>query len=76
MKKSWFLRSTLQKLVISGLLTSCAYLVGCDDGISSQIEKCVQAAITSNGPYKNSQEKAGMEVSARGFCLRAASGKD
>ncbi len=58
------------------MLTSCVYLVGCDSGISGQIEKCVQAAMASSGPYKDSQDKAGSEVVARGYCLRAASGKD
>ncbi len=66
----------LEKFIILEMLISCAYLVGCDSGISDQIEKCVQAAIASNGPYKDSQDKAGTEAIARGFCLRAASGKD
>jgi hypothetical protein len=51
-------------------------LGACDSGLSGQIEKCVQAALAANGPYKDSKDKADTEISARGFCLRAASGKD
>lgn len=51
-------------------------LVACDSGLSGQVEKCVQAGIAASGPYKDSAEKANAEVTARVFCLRAASGKE
>lgn len=63
-------------LKIFAALLLCINLVGCDSGISGQIEKCVQAAIVSNGPYKDNKDKAETEVIARQLCLRAASGKD
>lgn len=53
-----------------------ANLVACDSGLSGQVEKCVQAGISANGPYKSSTEKAEQESISRIFCLRAASGKD
>lgn len=59
-----------------GMLASCAYLVGCDSGLSGQIEKCVQAAMAANYPFKNSQDKAETELNARAYCLRAAAGKE
>lgn len=58
------------------LFVASTNLVACDSGLSGQIEKCVQAGISAGGPYKNSTEKADMEVTARVYCLRAASGKD
>jgi len=58
------------------LFITSTNLVACDSGLSSQIEKCVQAGIAAGGPYKNSTEKADVEVAARVFCLRAASGKE
>lgn len=76
MKNSEHPKIKSKKIFLFGILIYSTYLVGCDSGISGQIEKCVQAAITSNGPYKNNQEKAETEVIARSFCLRAASGKD
>ena len=58
------------------MLIGTAVLVGCDSGISSQIEKCVQAAMKSGEPFKNATERAEIEVIARTACLRAAAGKD
>jgi len=53
-----------------------AQLIGCDSGLNGQIDKCVAAGLASNGPYKNSTEKAGDEITIRAFCMRAAAGKD
>ena len=50
-------------------------LAACDNGIGGQIEKCVQAGLEANGPYKNNQEKAGVEIGVRSHCLNAAAGK-
>ena len=49
------------------------FITGCNSG--DHIEKCVQAAITANGPYKSAQDKAADEFTARRLCLEAASGK-
>ena len=65
-----FINHILIIIFLSSLLGAC------DAGLSGQIEKCVQAALAANEPYKKSKEKADTEISARGFCLRAASGKD
>ena len=51
-------------------------LASCDSGMSRQIEKCVEAGLAANGPYKNSTEKADTELGVRGFCMRSAAGKD
>jgi hypothetical protein len=51
-------------------------LTACDSGVNGQIEKCVQAAIAANGPYKTSTEKSEMEFISRTYCLKAASGKE
>jgi hypothetical protein len=51
-------------------------LTACDSGLNGQIDKCVAAGLASNGPYKNSTEKAGDEITIRAFCMRAAAGKD
>ena len=51
-------------------------LTACDSGLNGQIDKCVAAGLAANGPYKNSTEKAGDEITIRAFCMRAAAGKD
>ncbi len=50
-------------------------LTACEGGVSSQIEKCVQAGIESNGPYKTEKDKVDTEFLIRAHCLNAASGK-
>ena len=50
-------------------------LIACDSGMSRQIEKCVEAGLASNGPYKNSTEKAADEVVYRMHCMNSAAGK-
>lgn len=52
---------------------AATFIAGC--GAGDQIEKCVQAGIDSNGPYKSSLEKAETEFAVRRICLDAASGK-
>lgn len=49
------------------------FIAGCN--ANDQIEKCVQSALTANGPYKSAQDKAADEFTARRLCLEAASGK-
>ena len=51
-------------------------LTACDTGLNGQIDKCVAAGLAANGPYKNSTEKAGDEITIRAYCMRAAAGKD
>lgn len=51
-------------------------LTACDTGLNGQIEKCVQAGIEANKPYKDSKERADTELGLRGFCMRSAAGKD
>jgi len=58
------------------ILVLIAVVTGCDSGISSQIEKCVQAGMAANEPYKDSAEKSGTELQVRGYCLRSAAGKE
>lgn len=75
------MKSMLSKIFKNSILFAVFTLVGanlvaCDTGLSGQIEKCVQAGIAANGPYKDSADKASTEVSVRAYCLRAASGKD
>jgi uncharacterized lipoprotein YmbA len=55
------------------LCIAATLITGCSSG--DQIEKCVQAALKANGPYKSEQEKAGDEHLIRLMCLEAASGK-
>jgi hypothetical protein len=55
------------------LCIAATLITGCNSG--DQIEKCVQAALKANGPYKSEQDKAGDEYVARMMCLEAASGK-
>jgi hypothetical protein len=55
------------------LFISVVFLAACNSG--DQIEKCVQAGIDANGPYKTSQEKSETEFVLRRVCLDAASGK-
>lgn len=66
--------STFIKCFLSVVLLT--QLNACDSGVNGQIEKCVQAAIAANGPYKTSTEKAEMEFVSRTYCLKAASGKE
>jgi hypothetical protein len=49
------------------------FIAGCNAG--DQIEKCVQAGIDANGPYKSSLEKSEAEFAVRRMCLEAANGK-
>lgn len=49
------------------------FIAGCNAG--DQIEKCVQAGIDANGPYKSAMEKSETEFAVRRICLDAASGK-
>jgi hypothetical protein len=62
--------------IIIASFTLCAHLSACDSGISDQIEKCVQAGLNSEGPYKDSKDKASTELHYRAGCLKAASGKE
>ncbi len=52
-------------------------LVACNSGnsLDGQIEKCVQAGLKANEPYKSAQDRAEEELGLRGWCLRQASGK-
>jgi hypothetical protein len=63
-------------IFISLMLIGTISASGCDSGVSGQIEKCVQAAMKSNEPFKDAKDKAETEVIARTYCLRAAAGKD
>lgn len=65
-----------KKASVSFMLIGITVLTGCDAGISGQIEKCVQAVMVSNEPYKNKADKAETEALARTYCLKAAAGKD
>ncbi len=76
MKKINQNKNTVNKYLMIGVLFLCVCLAGCDSGISGQIEKCVQATVASNGPFKNDHEKLEMESIARLMCLKSASGKE
>lgn len=54
------------------LCIAATLIAGCNSG--DQIEKCAQAALKANGPYKSDQEKAEFEFVVRRMCLEAASG--
>ena len=54
------------------LCIAATLITGCNSG--DQIEKCVQAALKANTPYKSDQEKAETEFVVRRMCLEAASG--
>lgn len=56
------------------LCIAAIFISGCNSG--DQVEKCVQALITANGPYKSDRDKAASEFVARRLCLEAASGKN
>jgi hypothetical protein len=68
----------MKKKLISGFASifMVIQLVACDYGMSGQIEKCVEAGLASNGPYKNSTEKAADEVAYRMHCMKSAAGKE
>lgn len=57
-------------------LLTLTQLTACDTGLNGQIDKCVAVGLAANGPYKNSTEKAGDEITIRAYCMRAAAGKD
>ena len=61
---------------LTAALLILTQLIGCDSGMSGQIEKCVSAGLAASGPHKNSADKAGDEVTIRAYCMRAAAGKD
>jgi hypothetical protein len=64
------------KIISLGLIAMTVFgLTACDTGVSSQIEKCVQTGIESNGPYKTEKDKVDTEFLIRAHCLNAASGK-
>ncbi len=51
-------------------------LAACDSGLNRQIDKCVEAGMEANKPFKNNTEKADTEIQVRAYCMRAAAGKD
>lgn len=53
------------------LITLLLVLTSC----SSDVEKCVEAYIRADGPFKNDAEKNDSESRGRIICLRAQSGK-
>jgi hypothetical protein len=67
---------TKNLIYISVSMLVLAQLVGCDSGLNGQIEKCVQAGMEANKPYKDNTAKADAELAVRGYCMRSAAGKD
>ena len=52
------------------ILTCFICLTGCQ----SEVDKCTNALVKANEPYKNSAEKADAEARARFGCLGASRG--
>jgi hypothetical protein len=44
-------------------------------GCQSEIDKCVDAGLRANEPYKTAQEKSETEMQFRMACLKASAGK-
>ncbi len=42
----------------------------------SEVDKCTDAIVKMNSPYKNEEDRNGMEAGARFECLRAQAGKE
>ncbi len=61
---------------LTAALLILTQFTACDYGMSGQIEKCVQAGMEANKPFKDNTEKAETETRARAYCMRAAAGKD
>ena len=57
-------------------LLTLTQLTACDNGLNGQIDKCVEAGMEANKPFKNNTEKADTEIQVRAYCMRAAAGKD
>jgi hypothetical protein len=63
-------------ICLTAAFVTLTQLTACDNGVNGQIEKCVQAGIEANKPYKDSTAKAEAELAVRGYCMRSAAGKD
>jgi hypothetical protein len=44
-------------------------------GCQSEIDKCVEAGLKADEPYKSAQDKSATEVGYRIGCLKASAGK-
>ena len=58
----------MKKFLIFGTMF---VLLGCQ----SEIDKCVDAGLRANEPYKTAQDKSQKELEFRIFCLKASTGK-
>jgi hypothetical protein len=56
------------------LLMSALMLIGCQP--KSEVDKCVEAIHKVNEPYKDADERKGVEVQARFHCMKLESGKN
>lgn len=65
------MKITVKNKLTIGLVALVWTLVGCQ----SEIDKCVNAIVKKDEPFKNAQEKNQLEAQARVFCLRAQAGK-
>jgi hypothetical protein len=59
------------KLTLILILTCFLCLTGCQ----SEVDKCVDALVKGNEPYKDKAEKASYEGSFRLNCLKASQGR-
>jgi len=64
------MKTTINKKLPIAILVLAWALVGCQ----SEVDKCTDALVKANGPYKTSEEKAQAEGGIRIACLKASKG--
>ena len=64
------MKTTVNKKLTIGLITLVWAFIGC----KSEIDKCTEAFVKSNEPYKNKAERTEEEARFRFACLKASKG--
>ena len=64
------MKTAISKKLTFALIALVCALVGCQ----SEVDKCTDALVKANGPYKTSEEKAQVEGGIRIACLKASRG--
>ena len=64
------MKTAINKKFTITIFALLGFLVGCQ----SEVDKCTDALVKANGPYKTSEEKAQAEGGIRIACLKASKG--
>jgi hypothetical protein len=64
------MKTAINKKFTITIFALLGVLVGCQ----SEVDKCTDALVKANGPYKTSEEKAQAEGGIRIACLKASKG--